>query len=249
MWAETYSWDENFHWQLCAKCNSTSIKEEHIVGDDGYCEACDQAIAETKGVEYQVSFDGKYAEVIGYSGSSKRVIIAEEYNGVPVTRIGAQAFKYKGITSVVMPSTLKYIDSEAFFSCRRIRYIIIPEGVTKIGEAAFAGCDLLTNVFIPSSVTHIGDSAFCLNDSLRSIIIPEGVTSIGNSTFWDCPSLENIVIPKSVLRINYSAFKQCDNLSTVYYAGTSAQWNCISVDYSNDALKSATKVFEYEISE
>ena len=60
--------------------------------------------ASTSGVKYQKSADGTYAEVIGYEGTGVDVIIADEYDGVPVTRIAAYAFNsHTGLKSITIP--------------------------------------------------------------------------------------------------------------------------------------------------
>ncbi len=70
--------------------------------------------------------------------SSRKIVIPETYNGLPVTEITNSAFEYD-----------KNIDE-----------ITIPDSVTSIGGDAFYGCNSLTSITIPDSVTSIGNSAF-----------------------------------------------------------------------------------------
>ena len=48
---------------------------EHQTDDSGFCVYCDKAINPTKGVNYKVSSDETYAEVVGYSGESSKINI------------------------------------------------------------------------------------------------------------------------------------------------------------------------------
>ena len=77
-----------------------------------------------------------------------------------VTSIGDGAFYKSNITSVVIPSSVKTIEEQAFINCYSLTSVIIPSSVTAIGESAFSGCRSLTSVNIPSSVTTIGGYAF-----------------------------------------------------------------------------------------
>ena len=126
----TYSYDSEYHWFACEKCETKSEYEKHIIDDSGYCTVCDKPVASTKGVEYKISQDGTYATVVGYSGTSNRVVIADTFEGVPVTAIG----------------------SSAFSNCDSLTSVLIPDSVTSIGYYAFEYCDSLTSVVIPDSV-------------------------------------------------------------------------------------------------
>jgi hypothetical protein len=55
--------------------------------------------------------------------------------------------------------------------------------------------------------------------------------------FWGCDMLKTVTIPSSVEYISFGAFGMCDNLKDVYYGGTPAQWNNITIDEENDVLK------------
>ena len=106
-----------------------------------------------------------------------------------VTRIGNDAFCWRGITDVEIPSS-----------------------VTSIGDCAFEGCESLSSITIPDSVTSIGDHAFEWCESLSSITIPDSVTSIGNYAFSECYGLMNVTIGTGVTSIGDYAFDCCDEL-------------------------------------
>ena len=185
-WESVYQFDTTYHWKKCINCTATTTKVEHVVDESGYCTICNGILGDTVGVIYDLSTDGTYAEVIGYEGSAKRVIIASEYNGKPVKSIYSEAFMELAITSVVIPDSVTSIGDEAFFDCSSLSSVTIGNSVTSIGDNAFWGCDSLTSITIPDSVTSIGGMAFAYCYSLSSVTIGNSVTSIGNGVFDYC---------------------------------------------------------------
>ena len=161
--------------------------------------------------------------------------------GDSVTSIGYSAFSYcYDLTSVVIPDSVTSIGNGAFSDCYSLTSVTIGNGVTSIGYGAFGSCYDLTSIEIPDSVTSIGDSAFEGCSSLTSVTIGNGVTSIGDSAFWDCSSLTSVTIPDSVTSIGDRAFEGCSELKDVYYAGSQARWNGITIGSDNYYLTYAT---------
>ncbi len=78
--------------------------------------------------------------------------------------------------------------------------------VSSIGTGAFSGCRSIVHADIPDSVVRIGDRAF------------EG-----------CSALERVVVPAEVTSVGTGAFNRCAALTEIYYAGSKAQWDELSV--------------------
>ena len=162
-----------------------------------------------------------------------------------VTSIGNLAFgNCKNLIEISIPKSVASIGRSAFKNCTSLTEITIPNGVTTIEESTFSDCESLTKVSIPGSVTTIGSSAFYSCTSLTEISIPDGVTSIEERTFESCESLTKISIPDSMITIDIFVFSGT-SLTDVYYGGTKAQWNTISIGTSNDPLHSATIHYTY----
>ncbi|GHV17078.1 hypothetical protein FACS189493_4060 [Spirochaetia bacterium] len=153
--------------------------------------------------------------ITGYKGTGTRVVIAPEYEGIPVTSIGSGAFSYSRVTSVTIPNSVTSIDREAFSVCSSLTSVTLPNGLTSIGDGMFLSCEELTSVTIPNSVTYIGMNAFSGCSSLTSVTLPNGLTSIGTSAFSGCRSLTSVTIPNSVTYIDNAAFSYCRSLTSV----------------------------------
>lgn len=74
---------------------------------------------------------------------------------------------------------------------------------------------------------------------IKKIVIDDGVTRIGRYTFTACAHYTSITIPASVTSIGMSAFLSSSKLSDVYYSGTVAQWQAITIEDHNELLISA----------
>ena len=132
-----------------------------------------------------------------------------------VKEIGWDAFRGCGLTSVVIPDSVKIIDGRTFYWCINLTSVTIPNSVKEIGGTAFEGCISLTNVAIPNSVRKIGEEAFKFS-GLTNIIIPNSVREISPSTFHGCSNLTSVTIPNSVREIGEQAFMGCPNLMNIY---------------------------------
>jgi phosphodiesterase/alkaline phosphatase D-like protein len=96
---------------------------------------------------------GGISTLTRYLGAGGVVLIPPTLNGLPVTRIGANAFAgQSGITAIVLPGTVAEIGERAFFECTGLTNVTIPASVTQIGDSAFEGCSSL------SSALFIGDA-------------------------------------------------------------------------------------------
>ena len=137
--------------------------------------------------------DGGSVTITKYVGADGIVIIPAKIEGLPVTTIGARAFR----------------------DCSGLTTVIIPDSVTTIGDYAFQGCSGLTAATIPDSVTTISKYAFRKCSALTTVTIGSGVTTIGSSAFRDCSGLTTVTIPDSVTTIDTSAFQDCSGLTTV----------------------------------
>ena len=89
-------------------------------------------------------------------------------------------------------------------------------------------------------MTSVGQYAFNACTSLENATISGGVTNIAEGVFKGCAALTSVTISKSVTSIDADAFYECSSLTDVYYDGTAADWEIITIDYGNENLTNAT---------
>ena len=101
---------------------------------------------------------------------------------IPLSRIPVEGL---GITSVVIPSTVKSIGESAFEN-NQLTEVTIPSSVTSIGSYAFHS-NKLTSITLLDGVVSIGENAFSGN-KLTKLTIPSSVTSIERGAFYKVSS-------------------------------------------------------------
>lgn len=164
-----------------------------------------------------------------------------------VTIIGGYAFYGCAMLSnVVIPDGVTSIEYHTFENCKALESVTIPDSVTSIDYEAFANCSSLKSIRLPDGITYLAMNAFSGCTGLTSIVIPNGIKRIGQSSFYGCTGLKSVVIPKGVKSIDYGAFNKCENLEAVYFLGSEAEWQAITVQPENDALKTATVYYYSE---
>lgn len=145
------------------------------------------------------------------------------------------------IIYVVIPDTVNNIGMYAFEGCTNLINVEIGNNVTSIGYDAFYNCTSLKSVIIPDSVTTLTGYAFGNCSNLISAVIGRGVTTLFGRLFYNCSSLASVTIKNSVTTINDEAFYGCNALTDVYYEGSEAEWNAISIGKTgNNSLFNAT---------
>ena len=158
-----------------------------------------------------------------------------------ITYIGDSAFEgLDQLTSVSLPDTLGYIGWSAFRECASLTSIVIPEGIDGLCANTFARCTSLRSVKLPSTMRWIDGCIFSGCTSLQDIVLPEGLTDITWQMFKDCTSLRSVTIPSSIMSVSNDAFSGCTALTSVIFGGSRADWESITFNTGNDALRRIT---------
>jgi hypothetical protein len=123
-----------------------------------------------------------------YTGFRKKIRIPENFNikrpkNTPppsVTAIGEDAFVFKRLTRIILPSRVTTIENWAF-SNNELTNVAVPNAVATIGEGAFAFNQLETITLPNSGSFVIGDLAF-YNNKLTRIAAGTTAGTAGGST-------------------------------------------------------------------
>ncbi len=195
------------------------------------------------GVKYTISSNNT-AAAVAYVGAGGAVVIPETVDGATVITIYDKAFKnIKTITSVLLPSTIQKIGTEAFYysSVTSINFpkgltfignsafylctslggeIILPDTLVTLGSQVFQGCTSITSAVVPGSVGKVSDYTFKSCTALKTVIMGDGMYSIGSWAFSTCSSLEYVYIPSGVSSISEYAFEKCTSLTDIFIPAT-----------------------------
>jgi hypothetical protein len=169
--------------------------------------------------EFALSASGEITE---YRGAGGWVGIPDSIFGIPVTAIGKEAFKGKGITGVSIPNSVKRIGDLAFADNPLTGKVIIPKAAI-VGSAAFMD----STVFAIAAQLVISPSGeiTAYKGSGGSIVIPPfsvsgvPVTAIGPEVFAEVASVNqsgyktykdgkitSVTIPNGITSIGDYAF-------------------------------------------
>jgi len=143
------------------------------------------------------------------------ITIPSSLGGYPVTKIGPSVFSGSGITSVVMPDSIRIIDECVFSGCSALTNVTFSACITSIGSSAFSFCDSLQTIVIPETVQDIGHSAFSSCKGLQSAKVLARVSQISDSLFSGCAELALVELPDTVTCIGYGAFGMCEKLASI----------------------------------
>ena len=137
--------------------------------------------------------------VEAYIGTPTNIFIPTKYNGKPITKIGASAFRENTtIESIFISKNVKSIGAYAFYESTAT--IIFEDGceITELGESSFEGCKGLTEIPLGEGLVEIPTLALNSCENLKTLTIPSTVGYIGTFAISDGTILETITL-KSIL--------------------------------------------------
>ena len=152
------------------------------------------------------------------------IIIPAEYDGLPVTKIGGNAFsesKYDEeagiprLQRVFIPESVTNIAHHAFAECEGLQSIAIPDSLISIDSNAFEGCKNATALYIGSKVEKIAKAAFAGCESIQVVYLPDSLTTMGVGVFQDCKKLGKIDYGTGLTTIADATFYNCETLQEI----------------------------------
>lgn len=147
--------------------------------------------------EYQYLIE-ENVTILGYIGNEENVVVPSNFNELPISIIG----------------------SNAFYNNLNLKTVELSDQIEILGIGSFKGCENLTNITLSKSLRRIEDNAFGNCYSLEQIEFFNNLEFIGHNAFIQCSSLKNLTIPNSVIKIDSYAFAWCTKLETIYIPNT-----------------------------
>ena len=92
-----------------------------------------------------------------------------------------------------IPEGVETIRSKAFYKCYELAEITLPSTLKFIESMAFFRCSL-TEVTFPDSLTFIGKDAFSYCTAIEELTIPASVTQIDEYAFYNCTAVKNLTM-------------------------------------------------------
>ena len=157
------------------------------------------------------TLDLSQVTIVPYHNSTPVFGTYVNYYGNEIPRT---AFFGKPLTSVVLPANIEGIGYAAFAGCDQLQSVVLPSTVTYIEDYAFAGTGL-TSIDLPSTVAIMGDGVFSRCTALTSATI--NAQEIGSFAFLGDVALTEVNIGAQVGYINEGAFNGCSALTTVNF--------------------------------
>lgn len=221
-YATAWTFDETEHWRVatCGHQKEMTDKGVHSFDESNRCTVCGYVLTPARGLIYEPNEENTAYIVTGTDKVDQPVVlVAQTYEGLPVTGIGDNAFcNCREVKTVVLPQGITEIGESAFYDCTELAVIRMPESVTKIGNLAFYGCVGLSDISLPSALTYLGEGAFYGCTSLKTISIPHGITKIASSLFYGCSGMTNVIIPAEIREIGDRAFYNCSALVGITFS-------------------------------
>ncbi len=180
-----------------------------------------------------------------YTGSWDMFVVPDMVDGIIVRELDKNFFlNCKDMVSVTLSDCLEVLGEQTFFNCESLTTVIFGKNLHTLGPRTFINCYSLTEITIPDTITKIGLRSFNSCTSLRVVHLGSGITTVPSYLFSCCYALERVSFGAPITAIDEFAFSECPALHTVYYPGTQADWNAVTVGDENDILADVKVVFE-----
>lgn len=129
--------------------------------------------------------------------------------GVDNLNHGAFARCHSLYGELTLPSTLLFIEDDAFALAGFTGTLNIPESVVTIGNGAFVDNRFSGDLIIPESVENIGCGAFAGIPFTGNLVLPKNIKTIYASTFEGCGFSGVLSLPEGLRNIEKYAFAGC----------------------------------------
>ena len=197
-------WKEPSYFKLMPKDSAITINSMML-----YYTRHEDQTEKTAAFTFELTVDSDAYTLKSFSTAncgSNSIVIPDTYNGLPVTAIGKNALKNKGISNVVIPSSVIAIEESAFAE-NGIQKLTIPDSVKRIGKGAFQFASI-ASLSLGKGLTTIEDEAFA-DDDVASVTLPASLTSLGIGAFKDDPNLLSFNVAEGNASFSVNSDHRC----------------------------------------
>lgn len=128
-------------------------------------------------------------------------------------RIGGHAFEETGLSSVIIPEHITFVEEMAFLNCKSLQEMVFANPELNISEMTCCGCTALTKLVLPAKCRIIGRLAFEGCTSLELLGLPSTTETIGEAAFANT-GIKDLAMGDKMKVIYERAFDN-DKLETV----------------------------------
>lgn len=188
---------------FCSNFNFTNDEED-------YGNKPDQLFAKSvyyQNDKYVYSFNEDHTEAYYVKSltNERNIVIPDEIDGVPVTKVCSYAFyrvtkilsfsipKSK-LQTIVIPETCKVIEDYAFSQCTKLKEVHIPAAVETIKTRAFTGCKRVTKIYFDVETDEVDSSRGAVSQTESSAFAIEGGYNmiVGDIINLTCPDRASV---------------------------------------------------------
>lgn len=203
--------DPNEKYQLHFESESWFDIGDRRLGMPAFYTFCDEhpAIKEFFDIKTENGVNTRAGSIVAYQEDAKEIIIPDG-----VSQLNYNIDFPDTVEKIIIPDSIKSLDSECFRSLKNLTEIKLPGDIKKIPARAFEGCSALASIDIPDSVKLYSKEAFRGCENLKTIKHSSSLIGIDDLCFAMCPVLETD-IPDSVTYIGKHIFDGCEKITSI----------------------------------
>lgn len=172
--------------------NETDVAQEENAGAEvaasGVCTIPVGELTEADLEDYPVTDESMFlfketdggCVVYGCNSTDDIIVIPETIAGLTVVKISEGAFMMKEYRGIVIPDTVKTLETNVFLMCGNLEVIDFGEGLETIATSVVNDCDMLKVVHFPETLTTISLPIIGACKLIEELYIPASVTTIHN---------------------------------------------------------------------
>ena len=136
----------------------------------------------TEDFRYNYGYDGKLC-ILEYLKDEKIVMIPNEINGVPVSKIEKGAFINKKVCKVIFSENMRGMNSETFVDCLNLEEVVFNDGFESMTIKSFTNCPSIKTVHLPKSCYNFRSNSFYKCDGIEKFIIENSLVPSSGASF------------------------------------------------------------------